>query len=80
MLNCPTGTLQAHWAAALEGLAGEFLDGQARIDPLDPRNTCKFCKLEALSESVADTVPARREASTRCGPFALPRSPVKPSC
>ncbi len=40
--------LQAHWAAALKSLAQEFLDGEARVEPLDPRNTCTFCGLEEL--------------------------------
>ncbi len=35
-----------HWRHALANLATEFLQGQARVDPL--LNACKFCQLDGL--------------------------------
>ncbi len=40
--------LQAHWKAVLQELAQEFLDGHAAVAPIDRKNSCTFCGLEAL--------------------------------
>ncbi|HET7306900.1 MAG TPA: PD-(D/E)XK nuclease family protein [Gammaproteobacteria bacterium] len=41
-------TLQREWRVVLQDLAAAFRDGDARVDPKDIRNTCKYCGLQAL--------------------------------
>ncbi|PNU19520.1 hypothetical protein C2E25_11825 [Geothermobacter hydrogeniphilus] len=34
-----------HWRGTLEQLADEFVDGQARVDPVDAVKACRYCDL-----------------------------------
>jgi hypothetical protein len=38
----------AHWRAALPVLGDSFLDGWARVDPVDPVKACQYCDLVTL--------------------------------
>jgi ATP-dependent helicase/nuclease subunit B len=40
--------LRSHWHDVLGALAQDFMDGRAEVDPVDTRNTCTYCGLEAL--------------------------------
>ena len=40
-------TLLADWAANLEALAGQFVEGRAEVDPRGP-DVCRYCHLHAL--------------------------------
>ena len=46
--------LMAHWRAALSELAREFLDGEARVDPLNP-SVCAQCDLHGLCRIGGDS-------------------------
>jgi len=51
--------IRGEWRAALLNLAEDFLHGEAKVDPKDPKNTCKFCAMPGLCR-----VAELREAST----------------
>ncbi|MCZ6830562.1 MAG: PD-(D/E)XK nuclease family protein [Gammaproteobacteria bacterium] len=40
--------LRESWRHTLGDLAQQFIDGQARVDPLDTRFSCRWCGLQAL--------------------------------
>ena len=40
--------LRESWQHTLQELAQQFIDGQARVDPLDPQLSCRWCGLQAL--------------------------------
>ena len=46
--------LMAHWRTTLSALAGEFLAGEARVDPLNP-TICAQCDLHGLCRIGADS-------------------------
>ncbi len=43
-----TDAMRDEWTAALMNLAGDFLRGEAAVDPRDGRKTCEFCPLPGL--------------------------------
>jgi probable DNA repair protein len=43
----------ASWRGALEDLGRRFAAGDARVDPKDPRQTCRYCELGALCRITA---------------------------
>ncbi len=40
--------LQEHWRRVLEQLARSYLDGDAAVDPPDPKHSCRFCGLQSV--------------------------------
>ena len=40
--------LRDEWSEALLSLAGDFLRGEAAVDPKDGRSTCEHCPLPGL--------------------------------
>ncbi len=54
--------LLAHWRTVLARLAGEFLDGEAGVDPLNP-SVCAQCGLHALCRIEEDSDSEARETA-----------------
>lgn len=50
----------AHWRVALPALGDSFLDGWARVDPVDPVKACQYCDLATLCR-ISDTAGPGRE-------------------
>jgi RecB family exonuclease len=46
--NPYTEEMRDEWHEALLNLAGEFLTGEAAVDPKEGRKTCKYCPLPGL--------------------------------
>jgi hypothetical protein len=46
--NPYTEGMRDEWREALLNLAGEFLAGEAAVDPKEGRKTCKYCPLPGL--------------------------------
>ncbi len=53
----PWEGLRDHWRAMLDDLGRHFRAGDARVDPKDPAQTCRYCHLSALCR-IAEAEPA----------------------
>jgi probable DNA repair protein len=50
----------AHWRGALPALGDSYLDGWAKVDPVDPAKACRYCDLATLCR-IGDSADLGRE-------------------
>ncbi|MEX0617687.1 MAG: PD-(D/E)XK nuclease family protein [Pseudohongiellaceae bacterium] len=55
--SAPLDELAQSWPRVVEQIAGEFISGSVRVNPLNPPHTCRYCGLQPLCR-IGETVAA----------------------